>query len=230
MVLQLRYHDHGLSIHVHHRKSSAHPQSSISFRQTNGDRQHKWKTRVDGLIDKFFERFFPRTINDRPASENVMVEIQCEPKKTCNPDQTSFKAYTSRWLAVTTQLCPWTAPKIMPKLRASAQGAARQCSGLDTGDWCGQDWNSDVWDGFHGVGEQMSALAVIGSMLVDKGARKPTTARTGGTSESDPNAGIDKVPQQHWRKITKADEVGAWIVTVFAVGATLGLAWWMVGD
>jgi mannan endo-1,6-alpha-mannosidase len=159
-----------------------------------------------------------------------MVEIQCEPKKNCNADQTSFKAYASRWLAVTTQLCPWTVPTIMPKLRASAQGAARQCSGLDTGDWCGLDWNADVWDGLHGAGEQMSALAVIGSMLVDKGARSPTTARTGGTSESDPNAGIDKVPQQHWRRITMGDRSGAWIVTVLAISAMMGVAWWMVGD
>jgi mannan endo-1,6-alpha-mannosidase len=158
-----------------------------------------------------------------------MVEIQCEPKRNCNPDQTSFKAYTSRWLAVTTQLCPWTSALIMPKLRASAQGAARQCSGLDSGDWCGQNWNSDVWDGFHGAGEQMSALAVIGSTLIDK-APKPVTARSGGTSESDPNAGIDITPQQFWRKITVFDRTGAAILTSLPVLVTFGAAWWMIGD
>jgi mannan endo-1,6-alpha-mannosidase len=158
-----------------------------------------------------------------------MVEVGCEPAKKCNPDQTSFKAYTSRWLAVTTQLCPWTADKIMPKLRESAMGAARQCSGGDVGSWCGQSWNAPVWDGFQGVGEQMSALATIGANLI-KVAPKPKTAKTGGTSEGDPNAGTE-VPKYKLYKISTADRTGAAIVTFLAMFTMLVGAWWMVdGD
>jgi Glycosyl hydrolase family 76 len=195
--------------------------------QSTGPDKEKWKTRVDGLLDKFFERFFPTTIVDKPGSPNVMVEVSCEPAKKCNPDQTSFKAYTSRWLAVTAQLCPWAAAKIKPKLQGSAQGAAKQCSGGDSGSWCGQNWNADVWDGFQGVGEQMSALATIGANLI---SQKPLTAKTGGTSEGDPNAG-SILPHFTPYKISTPDKAGAGVVTFLAVFTMLMAAWWMVdGD
>jgi mannan endo-1,6-alpha-mannosidase len=192
---------------------------------STGEDRQKWKTRVDGLINKFFERFFPTQVLDKPGSPNVMVEIKCEPEKKCNADQTSFKAYTARWLAVTTQLCPWTVDKIMPKLHDSAMGAAKQCTGGNTGNWCGQNWNSDVWDGFQGVGEQMSALAAIGANLI-KSAPKPMTAKTGGTSDGDDG---DRPPIR-LKNISIADRTGAAIITFLAIFGMLFTAWWMVGD
>jgi mannan endo-1,6-alpha-mannosidase len=159
-----------------------------------------------------------------------MVEINCEEKKVCNFDQTSFKAYTARWLAVTTQLAPFTAATIMPKLRASAEGAARQCSGGDGGAWCGQNWNSATWDGFKGVGEQMSALSTIAAMLIEK-APKPVTAKSGGTSEGDANAGMGGPTPVRLSKITNADRVGAALLTFLTTGGIMSAAWWMVvGD
>jgi mannan endo-1,6-alpha-mannosidase len=197
--------------------------------QSKGAAQEKWKTRLTGLLDKFFSVFYPKTINGQPGSENVMVEILCEPSRRCNPDQTSFKAYSSRWLAVTTQLAPFTAGRILPKLRASAQGAARQCSGGDGGDWCGQNWNSPIWDGFKGVGEQMSALSAIGAVLIEK-SPKPVTVRTGGTSEGDLTVGQDGRKNQ-LSKITGADRTGAAILTFLMVLCISSTAWWMVdGD
>jgi len=158
-----------------------------------------------------------------------MVEVGCEIAKKCNFDQTSFKAYTARWLAVTTQLCPWTADKVMPILRASATGAAKQCIGGDTGTWCGQNWNSDVWDGFNGVGEQMSALATIGANLI-KSAPKPKTSKTGGTSQGDPNAGGNQ-PRYKFYTISTADRTGAAVLTFVTLFCFLLSAWWMVdGD
>ena len=54
-----------------------------------------------------------------------MKEI-CEELTVCNPDQRSFKAYLSAWMARTTQLAPFTYNKIMPYLRSSAVAAGKQ--------------------------------------------------------------------------------------------------------
>jgi mannan endo-1,6-alpha-mannosidase len=100
-----------------------------------------------------------------------MSEVTCEGKQNCDQDQPSFKAYLSRWLAVTTQLAPQFHDQIMVKINASAQGAAKQCSGpaigtnggrtID-GTTCGRRWYQSSYDGQAGVGESMSALSVIG--------------------------------------------------------------------
>lgn len=158
-----------------------------------------------------------------------MVEISCEWAKACNPDQTSFKAYLSRWLAGTIQLAPFTRDLVMPKLQASAVGAAQQCSGGDTGSKCGRDWNSGQWDGFTGVGEQMSALGAIQATLIDR-AKKPNTASSGGTSKSDPNAGTKKKNQPKYTQITPAAKSGAGLLTALLVIGTLGGCWWMIDD
>jgi mannan endo-1,6-alpha-mannosidase len=158
-----------------------------------------------------------------------MVEIQCEIKKVCNTDQTSFKAYTLRWLAVTTQLCPWTKDKIMPKIRASGMGAAAQCLGGDDRTWCGQNWNSPIWDGTRGAGEQMSALAAISANLIT-GMPKPVTGQTGGLSQSDPNAGNIAPRIAPLSKLTAADTVGASILTVMAGLGMVATCRWLMLD
>src|SRR5262249_17216976 len=119
---------------------------------------------------------------------DVMYEATCEPNQSCNTDQRSFKAYLSRWLALTTQMAPWTTEIIMPKLRKSAVAAARHCSYGDDGNTCGLRWNIPEWDGFMGVGEQLSALEVIQNTLVQD-ARVPVTENEGGISVGNPDAG-----------------------------------------
>jgi mannan endo-1,6-alpha-mannosidase len=158
-----------------------------------------------------------------------MVEVSCEWNKNCNPDQTSFKAYLTRWLAGTIQLAPFTRDLVMPKLHASAAGAAQQCSGGDTGTKCGRDWNSGRWDGFTGVGEQMSALAAVQAILIDK-AKKPTTANNGGTSKGDPNAGMGRPTGPKYSEITQGSRTGAGFLTALLVIGTLGGCWWMIDD
>ena len=94
-----------------------------------------------------------------------MQEQACEDINTCDTDQLSFKAYTSRWLAATTQLAPFTASTIQPLLKSSAMAAAQQCSGPNNE--CGFKWTQGAtWDGTTGVGQQMSALEVIQANLV----------------------------------------------------------------
>ncbi|KAF2089294.1 mannan endo-1,6-alpha-mannosidase [Saccharata proteae CBS 121410] len=195
-----------------------------------------WKNRTNGLLDKALDVFYPTNMGP-----NIMVEVACEPYGTCDNDQVSFKAYLSRWLALTAQMMPERYDDIMTKLLKSAQGAAGQCSGSGkTADsTCGREWNSTVWDGTMGVGEQMSALQAISAAMLDldKTLAIPVTLDTGGTSKSDPSAGTgsssgstdgsydDSTP------ITAGDKAGASILTIVMVGGTLAGAWYMmVGD
>lgn len=91
-------------------------------------------------------------------------------------------------MAATVQVAPFTEAAIMKRLKASARGAAGQCSGGANGRTCGRHWAETRRDGKAGVGEQMSALSLNQAMLVEK-VKLPVTADTGGTIKSDPNAG-----------------------------------------
>lgn len=91
-----------------------------------------------------------------------MSEYACESLGTCNYDQRSFKGYLARWMAATAQLIPDAFDLVMPKIRASAAGAAAQCSGGTNGTTCGLRWTmGSTWDGSYGPGEQMAAMQVI---------------------------------------------------------------------
>jgi len=147
------------------------------YNYTNGD--PIWKTRIDRLLTNGSDIFFP--------TRDIMDEVTCEPTQTCNVDQPSFKAYLSRWMAATVQIAPFTEAAIMRRLKASAIGAAGQCSGGANGRICGRRWAETTWDGKSGVGEQMSALSVIQATLIQK-VKPPVTADTGGTSKR-PNRG-----------------------------------------
>jgi mannan endo-1,6-alpha-mannosidase len=122
--------------------------AAYMYNYTNGSTI--WANRVNQILDSTFALFFPASYGG-----NVMVELQCEPFMNCNQDQKSFKAYLSRWLAVTSQLVPYTAAQIIPKLLTSAQGAAGQCSGGNNGQRCGMMWNTTTWDGSNGVGQEV---------------------------------------------------------------------------
>lgn len=160
-----------------------------------------------------------------------MSEPQCEPANDCNTDQLSFKAYLSRWLASTTKLAPFTFPIIKPLLAASAQGAMAQCSGGKTGRVCGVKWAEGKWDGSEGIGQQMAALEVLQSNLVVDVA-PPVSEKTGGTSESKPDAGsssvnLEGVTSGRWpHEPTWKDKVGASFLTAGLSSAIVGLAWW----
>lgn len=123
----------------------------------------KWSQRAQHILDGAFHLFFPTSFADDPSANlggNVMTEFQCEPTNLCNNDQSSFKAYLSRWMAVTGQLVPELQPQIMAKLQTSAQAAMNQCIGGSNGRMCGRQWYSSVWDGSSGVGQQVSTLAI----------------------------------------------------------------------
>lgn len=192
--------------------------------QTNGD--SKWGDRLSGML-KGVEQFFPPQYG-----KDVMVEIACEPTQTCNHDQPSFKAYLSRWMAAATQIAPFTANIIMPKLQASAKGAAAQCVGGGDGNTCGRSWYSNKWDGKTGVGEEMSAMSVIQANLITKVAA-PFTHNTGGTSKGDNNAGsqgdnpVTVNDPSASMKITTGDKAGAGILTAIVLTSLVGTTWWI---
>ncbi|THW74833.1 mannan endo-1,6-alpha-mannosidase [Aureobasidium pullulans] len=188
----------------------------------NHTSDQSWLDIVEGLLNTTVTTFFPTTMGDK-----IMVEITCQPLGNCDTDQLSFRSYLARTLAVTTQLIPSLHETIYPYLRASAQGAAAQCDGGNTGAICGMEWNTTIWDGTYGVGQEMSALAVIQSLMLDTQDAAfvaPLTASTGGNSTSNPSAGTGSSsstfePSIATRQITTGDRAGAAILTILILGS-----------
>lgn len=168
----------------------------------------------------------------------IMVEIECEPYGNCDNDQRTFKSFLSRWLALTAQLVPQTYDRIFPYLRKSAQGAAGQCDGGSDGITCGHEWNTTTWDGTYGVGEQMCALAVVNTMLIDtESLSAPYSNKTGGTSTGDPTAGTGSSSSGSsgssgstaaTKTITTADKAGAGIITAIILFVLIVGSWWLL--
>jgi len=158
---------------------------------------------------------------------DIMAEMACEPYMTCNVDQRSFKAYFSRFLALTVKMAPFTTNYIMPKLQTSAKAAARFCSWGEDKNTCGLRWTEGQWEGLWGVGEQLSALETIQSNLILH-SRDFVTENLGGTSKGDPGAGgSSTVIEETMRDITAKDRVGAAAVTIFAVVGVLWFGWFV---
>lgn len=153
----------------------------------------------------------------------------------CDRNQDLFKGFLSSWLTFMAELAPYTHDQIIPKILASAQGAAQQCSGGDDGTQCGRRWYQKDWDGSTSLESDNSALSVISStMFIHKKNRKgPLTADTGGTSESDPTAGAEDDSQQPGKlpDISTGDRAGAGIVTVvFVVLWGTAMTWMVYGS
>lgn len=196
--------------------------------QTNGST--KWKDRLDGLLKPTFSTFFPSQYGG-----NIMSEVSCEPVNTCDRNMICFKGFLSSWLTFTSLLAPYTYSEILPKIQASAQAAAKSCTGGSDGEHCPISWANGTFDGSTGLEEQMSALSVFSSNMVafpsDKD-KSPLTSTTGGNSTSNPNAGLgdSSSNQQNGLNmpITTADRAGAGIVTAIFLSGWVGMVSWMV--
>ncbi|KAF2728767.1 glycoside hydrolase family 76 protein [Polyplosphaeria fusca] len=195
--------------------------AAYMYNYTNGS--SLWADRLSGFLNHT-PVFFPK------AQNNVMVEVACEITQKCDVDQWSFKAYLSRWLAISAQLAPFTAPQIMPMLQHSATAAAKQCSGGDSGTQCGSRWFYEQYDGNGGVGQQMSALNVISANMIAH-VQPPFNAKNGGSSQGNPAAGTgdDNPPTTVvFEPMGTGDKAGAAILTILVLGTWMGGAWWMV--
>lgn len=159
-----------------------------------------------------------------------MYEQACEPSTTCNNDQKTFKAYLSRWLAATTRLIPSLKEPIMTLLTKSAAAAAQQCDAGHYGATCGTRWYEGKNDGIGGVGQQMCALEVIGSLLVAK-TPELYTNDTGGTSKGDyaGNKGSDERLEKAGIEVTPGGTAGAAILTALFCVGVVGSVWFMLG-
>lgn len=117
---------------------------------------------------------------------------------------------------------------------ASAKGAAGQCVGGDGKRTCGAAWNETTWDGTSGMGQDMSALAVVQSMMlrVDDSLEPPLSLDTGGESKSDPTAGTDTNEDptriDTLDRITTGDKAGAGILTAILLLTITGGSYWLI--
>ncbi|GMM35274.1 putative mannan endo-1,6-alpha-mannosidase [Saccharomycopsis crataegensis] len=195
-----------------------------------------WLTHIQGLLTTIESNFF---------NNSIMYERACESSGTCDNDQKSFKSVFSRFLSQTAILVPDTYDTIRPLIEASAKGAMASCSGTDSStgrtNACGVKWTQGSYDGNTGLGQQLSAMEILTSLLVT--ANKPsndsnsTTSSavplsnsTGGTSEGNANAGTDTTKElaQNDLTITTKDKAGAAVLTTAVLGIVCGGGLWML--
>jgi mannan endo-1,6-alpha-mannosidase len=189
---------------------------TLTFHQTNGS--SLWYNRTDGILNKTLDVFFP---ND------IAYEVSCEGGLTCNTDMFSQKAYLTRWMAQTTKVAPFTFDRIKKALKASAEAAALQCCGGSNGRMCGLSWSKGAtWDGTMGVGQQMSAMEVIQSNLIQQ-AKAPVTNNTGGTSQGNPGAGTIPNPLYPDDPQPIGAKAGAGVLTAVVLASFIFMCSWM---
>lgn len=178
-----------------------------------------WEERIWGLLnatDVFFN------------SGLIMFESACETNDKCNVDESSFKAYLIRWMAATAKLAPFTYDYVMARLRPTAIAAAAQCTGSTLKTLCGGTWITGANDGNAGVGEMMSALEAVQSLLLPQAADQVTNT-SGGTSVGNSNAGTGSAETTSDLTdtivVTTAGRVGAGVITTFTLlGVLSGVA------
>lgn len=133
--------------------------AAVLYNYTDGS--DLWTERTKGFLSASSQYF-----NPFGNASNIMVETACEPSNTCDTDQYSFKGYLSRFMWASTLMAPFTKSQITAYLQGSSMAAARACSGGAKGDTCGQHWYwNTAYDGYSGVGQQMSALETIQGLL-----------------------------------------------------------------
>ena len=122
--------------------------------------------------------------------DNIITEVACEQNNNCQTDQIPMKGLTAQWLGQTAQVAPFTQDSLSPVLRASATGAAKQCSGGNNTATCGFSWTSDKSDDNTGVGQQLDAMNVFLANLALNGVStvqsNTTQTNATGTSQGSP--------------------------------------------
>lgn len=162
--------------------------------------------------------------------DGIMYERACQDGGNCNNDQRFFKGVFARCLGLTALLVPELADEMMPLLETSAVAAAQSCAGGLDGHTCGLNWEASGWDGLYGLGEQVSALETLQSILVPESA-PPLTQEDEGVSVGDASAGLGDSSQNLLHpsvNITGRDKAGAGIITALVLASAAAGAIWMV--
>lgn len=194
----------------------------------NFTQEEIWRNRTLHLL-KGVEVFVADVYN----GSKVLYEAACQPLNSsitprCSQDQRSFKGYLSRFLGYTSLMLPETADFIRPIIVDSANAAAGSCSGGTDGHTCGLAWTAGGWDGFYGLGEQMTALEVMTTLKVHE-KKAPYTSTTGGSSLGNPAAGFDQGNYDTSPlSLTSADKVGAGIITAIISLSVIGCGVWLM--
>lgn len=137
--------------------------TAIMYNYTNGSQL--WEKRTTGILTAAANTFFSPYKN----ATDIMYQYACEPYNTCDNDQLSFKAYLARWMAKAAIVAPYITEPVTLLLTRSAEAAARSCSGPPNGTTCGEKWYVGGYDGSYGVGQELSALETVQSLLLLSG-------------------------------------------------------------
>ncbi|AWU74615.1 hypothetical protein CAS74_004850 [Pichia kudriavzevii] len=181
--------------------------------------EQKWHDRVMGFVQGtkiFFDE------------HGVMYESACMRVHTCKTDQRSFRAYFARMLALTAVLVPDSYDEIYSRLETSAKAVAQSCVGGYDHHTCGMNWSYPGWDQYYGLGEQMSSLEVVQSLMI-KEKRRLLTLQDGATSDGFPDFGNSTaLPTQKALDLNRGDTAGAAIITVVILIPTILLGYYVI--
>ncbi|KAI8652814.1 Mannan endo-1,6-alpha-mannosidase [Fusarium keratoplasticum] len=112
--------------------------AAYMYNQTDGS--STWKSRVQNLTSSFVDTFFQK--------DGSFAEASCPSDNKCARDLLTFKALSQRWLAVTSQIAPFTAEPILKALRKSAEESDADKDGDDA------------------LEQTMGELAVVSNLLI----------------------------------------------------------------
>ncbi|KAF2202831.1 mannan endo-1,6-alpha-mannosidase [Delitschia confertaspora ATCC 74209] len=201
--------------------------AAFMYNLTNGD--NKWKDAVNGLVTSgavFWK------------GNNILTEVACEPKQTCNVDQSAFKGIAARSYARASVVAPIASVPLRKVLETSAKGAGSNCNGEGKDLSCTHEWQPEAAQGKHTIvsgklGEVFAALEVVQGLLYPKasivakgttptGSSNPSsTLSSSGTVSASGTPSGSVVPAQGTG--TAGRNVIAWGgVTVGAMVAMLG--------
>ncbi|WPH00214.1 Hypothetical protein R9X50_00303700 [Acrodontium crateriforme] len=199
--------------------------TAMMYNSTNGG--EIWKNRTSGLVEAISRDLFSPFSN----STDVMFERACELKNICDNDQLSFKAYLGRWMAKSAVVAPYIADPVTKLLTRSAQAAAQSCSGGRDGVTCGERWWVHGWDGSYGIGQQLSALEVVQSLLLLRNPVAPQTLQdvlkqsTPSHTASVSSNATETVASNAGHRVI-GSSVGTWMLPVglsLVLGGTMGI-------
>lgn len=187
----------------------------------NATEDQKWLDRLQLIWNQASHIFF---------KNDVMFEPACGP--TCNTDEQCFKGIFSRMLGLTMLMAPTFYDVLLPYIQASAEAAARSCSGGYDGHTCGEQWiDGGAYDNKIGLGEQICALDIFNVLLI-KDMPPPMTLTTGATSQPNAHAGTNSTTSQNEvtapLTITTKDKAGAGVITALVVLLVSGASFWML--
>lgn len=183
-----------------------------------------WYNRTMGFVqgsNTFFDEY------------GVMYEAACMRVQTCKTDQRSFRAYLARFMQLTAMLVPDTYDTIYEHLETSAKAVAKSCIGGTDGHTCGMNWsyvdsNNYTWDGYYGLGEEMSSLEVVQSLVAKY---RPAPYRLGDGAVSTGSAEYGNSTTAAAAKLLdldKGDTAGASIITVIVTITIIALGYYVI--